>query len=128
MNFLMTRGLLLVSVACCAVGCGNSAEVTKDHETKSESVQVVAGHETFKAQCAKCHSLDLTSDGVEGGWSFKGPNLVKIGADPRYSRSELIAYIRNPRERNDKSRMPAFGKKLTEENLQNLVDYLLSLK
>jgi cbb3-type cytochrome oxidase cytochrome c subunit len=64
--------------------------------------------------------------GFKGKMS-KGPNLAKVGANPEHTRDWLIAYIRDPKAVNPKSRMPKQAN-LSEDQLGALADYLGSLK
>jgi cytochrome c2 len=105
-----------------------------------------AARRTFDRTCAKCHSLDASrvAAGDKGtppfkppedkgfggfkGMMPKGPNLAKVAANPAHTRDWLVAYIRDPRAQNPKSRMPPFEGKLNAEELGALADYLSSLK
>ena len=65
--------------------------------------------------------------GFKGGM-MKGPNLAKVGADPRHTREWLSSYIRDPRSQKENARMPRFEGKISDEELGALADYLGSLK
>ena len=65
--------------------------------------------------------------GFKGGMT-KGPNLAKVGADPRHTREWLISFIRDPRSQKENARMPKFDGKISDEELGALADYLESLK
>ena len=58
----------------------------------------------------------------------KGPDLAKVGADPKHTREWLVEHIRNPKTHNPQSRMPGFAGKINDEGLLALADYLASLK
>ncbi len=71
--------------------------------------------------CMNCHSV-----GGQGG--RRGPNLSKVGADPQHTAEWLAAYVKDPKSQNPTSRMPAFGNRINDQNLQALGAYLASLK
>lgn len=59
----------------------------------------------------------------------KGPNLAKIAADPKHTKSWISEHIRNPKSHNEDSKMPKFDSgKMKDAELKTLVDYLASLK
>ena len=88
-----------------------------------------AARKVFEANCTRCHSTVAESGTAAAGpmGRPRGPNLAKVGADPKHTRDWLIEHIRDPQAHNPESRMPKFGK-LKEEEVQALADYLASLK
>jgi mono/diheme cytochrome c family protein len=68
--------------------------------------------------------------GFAGGFKGMGkaPNLGKVAANPEHTREWLRGYILNPQSKREKSRMPKFEGKLSDDDLNKLVDYLLILK
>lgn len=99
--------------------------------------QFTAARKVFDTHCNRCHS---TQPGVGGGpgapgfgggpkgMMMKGPNLAKVGADPKHTRDWFIAFIRDPRSQNPMGRMPKFDGKISDGDLGALADYLGSLK
>lgn len=81
-----------------------------------------AGKKIYDAQgCAGCHAISGT------GGAF-GPELTKVGADPKHTAKYLTAYVTDPKAQNPDSKMPAYGDKVKGKDLTNLVAYLSSLK
>jgi mono/diheme cytochrome c family protein len=95
-----------------------------------------AGKKVFDANCAKCHST-RAEGGLAGNGGFmppkgkgfgKGPNLVKVSADPNHTHQWLVDHIRDPKTHKPESRMPKFAGRLQEDDLNAVADYLGSLK
>src|SRR5262249_43962873 len=99
-----------------------------------------AARATFDATRAKSHP---TGDGGgataggrgpggggpgPGGGRKRGPDLARVGADPKHTRQWFIDYIRDPKTQKPDSRMPPFGNQLSDNDLGSLADYLSSLK
>ncbi len=91
------------------------------------SDKYAAAKATFRAQCSRCHSTTPPGEGA-GGRRGKGPNLAKIGADPKHTKTWLSEHIRDPQAHTEESRMPKFEGKIKDNDLKALVDYLASLK
>jgi mono/diheme cytochrome c family protein len=65
--------------------------------------------------------------GMRGGFS-RGPSLAKVAADAKHTREWLREHILDPQSHTPESRMPKFAGKLSDRGLQDLLDYLGSLK
>jgi cytochrome c6 len=75
-----------------------------------------AGKTIFSANCAACHA---------GGRNAVNPAKTLQKADlEKYSMYDAAAII--TQVTNGKGAMPAFGKKLTAENIENVTAYVLS--
>jgi mono/diheme cytochrome c family protein len=112
--------------------------------TASATGPFAAARQTFDAKCAKCHAIGNSAGSVAagpgpgggggpgpggpGGGRKKGPDLAKVGADPKHTRQWFIDYIRDPKTQNSDTRMPPFGNQLNDNELGALADYLSSLK
>jgi cbb3-type cytochrome oxidase cytochrome c subunit len=57
----------------------------------------------------------------------RGPDLATVGRDPAHTVEWLMAYVRDPKSQNPKSRMPAQNR-LSDEDLRHVAEYLASLK
>ena len=79
--------------------------------------EVEAGREIFEANCAMCHGAD--AEGMMG----MHPSLR--GAVDRLSREGVEVTIRNGRDTTPP--MPAFGGRLTEAQIDNVIAYVDSL-
>jgi cbb3-type cytochrome oxidase cytochrome c subunit len=56
-----------------------------------------------------------------------GPDLSEVGA--KHPRDWLIEHVRNAKDHNPRSRMPAYGEdKINATDMNALADYLASLK
>jgi mono/diheme cytochrome c family protein len=95
-----------------------------------------AARKTFDAKCAKCHAISESGGPAAGGpgpggpsgGRKKGPNLAKVGADPKHTRQWFIDYIRDPKTQKFDTGMPPFGNQLNDNELGALADFLGSLK
>jgi cytochrome c oxidase subunit 2 len=101
----------------------------------SEAAQ--KGQEVFKQNCMGCHAVQGTQK------SPVAPNLtdfadrdaligymkndLNLKHDPEQKGEKLKAWIKNPLEFKEQAKMPAFGDKLSEEDLNNLVEYMKTL-
>jgi mono/diheme cytochrome c family protein len=91
-----------ISVASSKSGVQNSA--TKDPKA-------AAGAKLFALNCAHCHGIDATGD--------EGPDLHKVRKTDERIKSTILNGV--------KGEMPAFGKKLTENDTATLVVFIRSL-
>jgi cytochrome c2 len=105
--------------------------------------------------CFRCHAVDgaKPAGGPGGGFGKGGPggppaggpggpprgpggpggrggapDLGKVGADPVHTTEWLSQYILNPKDVNPNAKMPKFEGKMSEDDLKNLVEYLVTLK
>jgi mono/diheme cytochrome c family protein len=77
----------------------------------SKDPQVAAGAKLFAINCAHCHGIDATGD--------EGPDLHKVAKTDQRIKSTILNGV--------KGEMPAFGKKLTENDAATLVAFIRSL-
>lgn len=86
-----------------------------------DKVAIAAGKKVYAANgCANCHAIN----GVGG---MTGPNLTKVGANPKHNAKWLEESVVNPKAHNPDSSMPAYDS-LAAKDLKNLVAYMSSLK
>ena len=72
-----------------------------------------------KLNCKMCHSIK----GVPAG------KKSDLAAGPKLSEADLKKWVRTPKEMNPKSTMPAYDTaKISDADLQDLADYMLTLK
>lgn len=98
--------------------------------------QFASARKVFDTHCNRCHTTQPGGGQGPGGPGFggpkgmmmKGPNLAKVGADPKHTREWFVAFIRDPRSQTPKGRMPKFEGKISDSDLGALADYLGSLK
>ena len=82
----------------------------------------------FNKFCAKCHAQAGEPGGPDIGGS-RGPNLSKIGAAPGHNVEYFDEYIRDPKSKKpDAKMMPAFGDRLTNDEIHMLAEYLTTMK
>ena len=87
------------------------------------------GEAVFQTHCSKCHT---TTGPAPVSELPKGKteklDLAGLGADPAHTREWLVAFVKDPRSQRPGARMPKFGGKIGDDDLEKLADYLLSLK
>lgn len=87
------------------------------------------GEKVFQASCATCHAV---SGAGEGG-IMQGPNLASFGDRNRvagfmdHDTESLKEWIKNPQKVKPGNTMPSFEKQLSEQELDDLAEYLLGL-
>jgi mono/diheme cytochrome c family protein len=77
----------------------------------SKDPEVAAGAKLFALNCAHCHGIDATGD--------EGPDLHKVTKTDQRIKSTILNGV--------KGEMPAFGKKLTEDDAVTLLAFIRSL-
>ncbi|MDW0109347.1 cytochrome c oxidase subunit II [Sporosarcina aquimarina] len=86
------------------------------------------GKEVFEASCIGCHA---TSGAGEGG--SQGPNLAAFGDRNRiagfleHDEEKLKEWIKNPQKIKPGNTMPSFEDQLSDQELNDLAEYLLGL-
>ncbi len=75
----------------------------------------------FTAKCAVCHGDDGLGD-TEGGKATETPSLLSP-AILKLATADLIATVKN-----GKGQMPAYGEKLTDAQITNVVAYIETLQ
>lgn len=70
-------------------------------------------------RCKECHTIN-----GKGGSS--GPNLTYVGS--KRSREYIFQQIKDPKSHNPNSDMPAFGTRLSDQDINALADYLADMK
>jgi mono/diheme cytochrome c family protein len=73
--------------------------------------RVALGAKLFGLNCAHCHGVDATGD--------EGPDLHKVTKSDGRIKSMILNGV--------KGEMPAFGKKLNDEDVKNLIAFIRSL-
>ena len=105
----MKLNLILVAVCCLTASLSAPAFAQN------------AGADTYKAKCAMCHGADGLGTTPAGkamkAASFKDPALVNAPD------TQLIASVKN-----GKNKMPAYGGKLTDDQIKAAVVYIRSLQ
>lgn len=82
----------------------------------------------YQHHCAKCHARAGQPGGPTLGGS-KGPDLSHIGSATGMTADWIAAYVANPKSmRPDARLMPAFGDKMTPEQIRALAEWLAAKK
>ncbi len=72
-----------------------------------------------QSQCIECHT-------IKGKGGAVGPNLTSVGS--RRSRDWIVQQIKDPASHKADTVMPSFVGKMPEQDINDLADYLASLK
>jgi mono/diheme cytochrome c family protein len=80
-------------------------------QSTNKDPKVATGAKLFALNCAHCHGIDATGD--------EGPDLHKVAKTDERIRSTILNGV--------KGEMPAFGKKLTQDDASTLVAFIRSL-
>lgn len=119
----MTKKLALILTLftlALAVACDPPERLRTDAELGLNPTQA-AGHHIFDRQCAMCHA-------AYSSHVYKGPSLqgmfrkpyLKTGAPANDERVEDIIEVGH-------NKMPAYGRVLTQEQIQQLIAYMRTL-
>ncbi len=103
-GFLGAARVVQSNIAMSSSKSGAQSSATKDPK-------VAAGAKLFALNCAHCHGVDATGD--------EGPDLHKVKKTDERIKSTILNGV--------KGEMPAFGKKLTENDAATLVVFIRSL-
>jgi mono/diheme cytochrome c family protein len=112
-------------VAAAVLATATITACASDNDTVSEEVD--RGGELYQANCAPCHGADLA-----GAPDWKTPNEDGSYPPPPHDSSGhtwhhpdrvLIAIIRDGSDF-PQSRMPAFGDRLTQEDIEAILEFI----
>jgi len=109
--FIAAAALLMTTA------CGGGNNKSSNSGGNQGGAAVAEKPAAYNSRCLSCHGTDLK--GNVGGNS----NISKVGA--RLSRDEIYNTIANGKSGTS---MPAFGNVLSEEEINELADWLASLK
>ena len=84
----------------------------------SATAALAQGADTYKSKCQMCHSADGSASTPAG----KAMGTPPVSAFAKASEADLIAITKN-----GKGKMPAYGGKLTDPQIKEVVDYLRTL-
>jgi mono/diheme cytochrome c family protein len=115
--FSRTVSIIFVfAVALVAVAHNSTPRSAVEHESAASASALFAEH------CAKCHGKDGRAKGLKAK-ATGTRNLTDPQWQDRVSDERIFNAINN-----GKGRMPGFGKKLSESDVDSLVQYVRSLK
>ncbi len=70
-------------------------------------------------ECIQCHT-------IKGKGGAVGPNLTTVGS--RRSRDYILQQIKDPKSHNPNTAMPSFAGRLSDQDINDLANYLAALK
>jgi mono/diheme cytochrome c family protein len=103
------------------------AEASKTNPLESTPESVAKGRGLFVRYCAECHGTDGRSEGAampEGG---NAVDMTQAAWQKGVSDGELFWKIANGRKAEDRTLMPAFAARLSENERWRLIHFLRSL-
>lgn len=107
--------VVLVWCSFALIGCGDNKPIAAGPQG------------TYDQHCARCHAQAGQPGGPGIGMS-KGPNLTDI-PNRRHTKEWLADYIRDPKSvKPDTKMMPAFKGTLTDAQINELAEWLLTKK
>ena len=77
--------------------------------------------DAYTVNCAKCH-------GANGEGRSINPPLVGVSKRPDRTVEDIVAILKNPRAYNLDKRMPSFTGKLSEDEMQMVAEWIVSLR
>jgi mono/diheme cytochrome c family protein len=81
------------------------------------------GRKVFNSNgCARCHAIG------PGAGRKRGPDLSRVGADPRHTVDWLSEHIKDPQTHRPGSSMPGYAGRIQPNDMRSLAEYLASLK
>ncbi|MBB5645719.1 c-type cytochrome [Pedobacter cryoconitis] len=94
--------------------------VEEELELDESLGEVAKGAAIFKQNCSACHSKDV---------KVVGPPIIEMETIYKGNEAGLKDWIKSPgKKRPDFPQMPAFGEKLSEDDLTELSKYILTIK
>ena len=114
-------GLTLTASLFVFAGCNKKDAAPGASGGGATAATAAAGQTVFTTNCARCHSINGT-----GG--NRAPDLSHTGGDATHTAQWLSEFIKDPKSKNPSSRMPPFGDKITDADLQAVSSYLAGLK
>ncbi len=124
-------GLLVTAVV---VGCGGSGGSSSGGSQGPPEVAGGpggpggSGNAVYDQNCAKCHPLGAAPGGGPKGKRGGAPDLSKVGADPAHTPEWIAEYVKNPKAQKPDAKMPAFGEKLSPEQIKDVSEFLANKK
>jgi cytochrome c6 len=113
---LTLASLLMLLLFLIAIGRPSHFSNTAASESETDAAQL------FSRNCAKCHGKDGRAKGLKAK-VVGARNLTDAEWQDRVSDERLFNSISN-----GKGKMPAYGKKLSEAEINSLANYVRSLK
>lgn len=100
-----------------------AAEKIKEEESKVDNASkstAEKGHDVFNQYCSSCHKIDE---------KLVGPPVKEMAQIYKGNGTDLQKWIKNPgKKRPDYPQMPSFESQLNQEQLDQLAEYILTIK
>jgi mono/diheme cytochrome c family protein len=112
----------LVVVFLVVFGSAFASRATRGEAVTVGNSGVRSAAEVYVKSCASCHGRDGRAKTLKGKMKH-ARNLVDAEWQSRVSDERIFNSIMN-----GKGKMPAFGKKVTEQEIDSLVSYVRALK
>ncbi|OCA91556.1 cytochrome c [Bacillus sp. FJAT-27225] len=109
---------LLISSYILVVIIGISAFVSTNGFKGKNYESVQAGEKIYRAECALCHGDTGKGEGAKIGTALNSDVFLSYASD-----KDLYNYVKYGRP---DAAMPAYGERMSEEQLQNVVDFMRS--
>jgi mono/diheme cytochrome c family protein len=118
MRQVVTVSAVLAGAAMLAAcGSGGGSSSIASHALSSAPLtpaELAAGREIFRDRCARCHTL-----ADAGAHGTRGPNLDQIS---------LPVFAATQQVRLGGGGMPAYGRRLTEQQIREVVGYIVATR
>jgi mono/diheme cytochrome c family protein len=117
-----------------ASGAPSAAASDQPHgNTPSGSIPVGAGQvaqdsDENPPQVSASPGIAVPRPARPKGPRVRGPDLGKVGKDPKHTLDWLMAHIRNAKTHTPDSKMPMFERMLSAEEIRTVAEFLASLK
>ena len=118
----MKRAMQLAAMAAASVLAFGGAPASGGAHTGGQTPTPINPAVTYRKNCATCHGNDGRSKTVKGKLKH-----ARDLTDPRWQSDATDERIFNSIE-NGRGKMPAFKRKLTNEQIESLVSYVRGLK
>lgn len=117
----MKHGFLVILLAAFAISYP-SLLATTSFTTNAGTVPAVNAAQLYEKQCASCHGKDGRAKTIKGKLKH-ARNLADAAWQEKVSDERIFNSITNGKEK-----MPAYGKKLSQEQIEALVTYVRAFK
>jgi cbb3-type cytochrome c oxidase subunit III len=114
--------ITIVSIFAVCAAFLSGAKATVSRQTVEFSENEISGSEIYAQNCAKCHGADGRGE-TEESKKHKMPDISSARWQQRHSDKKIIKAIEK-----GGGGMPAFGKKLSKEEIAAVVSYVRELK
>jgi mono/diheme cytochrome c family protein len=119
MRRFLSASALAIALACVGVAAAKATRKQGHGRTQTAINPAV----TYSKNCATCHGREGRADTFKSRHRYHARDLTDARWQSEATDERILDSIRNGR-----GRMPAFGKKLTNEQITSLLSYVRGLK